>query len=142
MAERDFDEVLPLWQDSIVETVKAVQQERAGQVFIDTLGQLLASGEQVNISIALVGLTPGVHGVHLHTAGKCDTPDFTTGDYKEGVVAEDDSQVTFEFRTPYIIAATPANDGPWGVYEPGCRNGLVVGGKGDFAVSVSVELST
>ncbi len=45
MAELDCDEVLPAWQDSIVETVKAVQQERAGQVFIDALGQLLASGE-------------------------------------------------------------------------------------------------
>jgi hypothetical protein len=45
MAELDCDDVLPAWQDSIVETVKAVQQERAGQVFIDTLGQLLASGE-------------------------------------------------------------------------------------------------
>ncbi|MBZ0294780.1 MAG: DUF927 domain-containing protein, partial [Anaerolineae bacterium] len=45
MAELDCDDALPSWQDSIVETVKAVQQERAGQVFIDTLGQLLASGE-------------------------------------------------------------------------------------------------
>jgi hypothetical protein len=45
MMELDCDEMLPSWQDSIVETVKAVQQERAGQVFIDTLGQLLASGE-------------------------------------------------------------------------------------------------
>ncbi len=45
MAEQDCDDLLPSWQDSIVETVKAVQHERAGQVFIDTLGQLLASGE-------------------------------------------------------------------------------------------------
>lgn len=45
MAVLDCDDALPSWQDSIVETVKAVQQERAGQVFIDTLGQLLASGE-------------------------------------------------------------------------------------------------
>ncbi len=45
MVEQNCDEMLPAWQDSIVETVKAVQQERAGQVFIDTLGQLLASGE-------------------------------------------------------------------------------------------------
>lgn len=37
--------VLPAWQDSIVETAKAVQEERAGQVFIDTLGQLIASGD-------------------------------------------------------------------------------------------------
>lgn len=45
MAELDCDDALPSWQDSIMETVKAVQQERAGQVFIDTLGQLLASSE-------------------------------------------------------------------------------------------------
>lgn len=45
MAEMDCDEVLPGWLDSVVETVKAVQHERAGQVFIDKLVQLLASGE-------------------------------------------------------------------------------------------------
>ncbi|MBA3873623.1 MAG: DUF927 domain-containing protein, partial [Anaerolineae bacterium] len=45
MAEHDCDDCLPRWQDSIVETVKGVQQERAGQIFIDTLAQLLASGE-------------------------------------------------------------------------------------------------
>ncbi len=45
MAEHDCDDLLPRWQDNIVETVKGVQQERAGQIFIDTLAQLLASGE-------------------------------------------------------------------------------------------------
>lgn len=45
LEERDADDVLPVWQDSIVQTAKAVQEERAGQVFIDTLGQLLASGD-------------------------------------------------------------------------------------------------
>ena len=38
--------------------------------------QLLASGSQVNISVAVVGLSPGVHGVHLHTTGACDAPGF------------------------------------------------------------------
>jgi hypothetical protein len=66
-------------------------------------------------------------------------PDFPSGDYREGVIAEDERQVTFEFVSPYIIAATPVNAGPWGVYEPGCRNGLVVRGTGDVAVSVSVD---
>jgi hypothetical protein len=66
-------------------------------------------------------------------------PDFASGDYKEGVVSEDDAQVTFEFRTPYIIAATPPNDAPWGVYDAGCKNGLVVRGKADCRVSVSVD---
>jgi hypothetical protein len=45
LAERDADEVLPLWQDAIVETVKVVQQERAGRMFLDLLGQLLAGGQ-------------------------------------------------------------------------------------------------
>jgi len=45
--ERDADLLLPSWQDAIFETVQLVQQERAGQVFIDTLEQLLASGEAV-----------------------------------------------------------------------------------------------
>jgi hypothetical protein len=45
LEERDADDTLPAWQDSIVQAAKAVQEERAGQVFIDTLGQLLASGD-------------------------------------------------------------------------------------------------
>jgi hypothetical protein len=70
------------------------------------------------------------------------TPDFASGDYKEGVVSEADGQVTFEFRSPYIIAATPAKSGDWGVYEPGCTNGLVVRGRGAATVSVSVDRGT
>lgn len=47
MIEQDCDDALPSWQDSIVETVKAVQQERAGQVFLGALGQLIGSGQAV-----------------------------------------------------------------------------------------------
>jgi hypothetical protein len=66
-------------------------------------------------------------------------PDFAGGGYCEGVVEEDDHHVVFEFYTPYIIAATPAGDEPWGVYEPGCHNGLVLHGKGGCPVAVSVD---
>ncbi|MGI8978186.1 MAG: hypothetical protein ACR2FY_03060 [Pirellulaceae bacterium] len=66
-------------------------------------------------------------------------PKFKDGTYREGVISEDDTQVTFEFYTPYIIGATPPNNEPWGVYEPGGKNGLVVTGKGECAVSVSVD---
>jgi hypothetical protein len=66
-------------------------------------------------------------------------PDFASGDYKEGVVSEDDGQVTVEFLSPYIIAATPPNAGEWGIYDAGCKNGLVVTGKADCRVSVSVD---
>jgi hypothetical protein len=67
-------------------------------------------------------------------------PDFSSGDYREGVVEEDEQHVVFEFSSPYVIAAAPANNGPWAVYEPGCRKGLVVQGKSDCAVSISRDL--
>lgn len=65
-------------------------------------------------------------------------PDFR-GDYREAVVSEDDQQVTLEFTTPYIIAATPANDQPWGIYDPGARNGLVLRGQPLGKVAISVD---
>jgi hypothetical protein len=66
-------------------------------------------------------------------------PNFADGTYREGIVSENDSQVTLEFYTPYIIAATPPNDAPWGIYEPGCRRGLVLGGRANCEVAVSVD---
>ena len=39
---------------------------------------LLSSGAQVNISIAVAGLSPGVHGAHLHMIGACDGPEFAS----------------------------------------------------------------
>jgi hypothetical protein len=66
-------------------------------------------------------------------------PDFASDDYREGVVEEDGRHVTFEFATPYIIAATPPNASVWGVYDPGCTNGLVLRGKARCPVTVSVD---
>jgi hypothetical protein len=66
-------------------------------------------------------------------------PDFATKDYREGVVSEDESQVTFEFTTPYVIACTPPNRRDWGVLDAGGRNGLVVAGKGGMAAEVSTD---
>jgi hypothetical protein len=65
-------------------------------------------------------------------------PDFATDDYREGVIEESDAHVTFEFRTPYIIGATPAGKGAWSIYEPGGRNGLVLRGL-PCAVSISTD---
>ena len=66
-------------------------------------------------------------------------PDFSNGDYREGLADEDDDSVTFEFQTPYIIGATPPNDSTWGIYDSGCRNGLVLTGNADCQVAVSVD---
>ncbi len=65
-------------------------------------------------------------------------PDFS-GSYREGVIDESDDSVTFEFYTPYIIGATPADDSPWGIYKTGCRNGLVLQGSADCGVEISVD---
>jgi hypothetical protein len=67
------------------------------------------------------------------------TPDFSNGDYREGVIEEDDKHVVFEFQTPYIIAATPPNDKPWGIYDAGGKNGLVLHGKADCPVAISTD---
>jgi len=66
-------------------------------------------------------------------------PDFASDDYHEGVVLESKNHVVFEFRTPYIIAATPPNNETWGIYANGCRNGLVVRCDADCEVAVSVN---
>lgn len=36
------------------------------------------SGGGVRISLDAAKLPPGTHGVHVHTTGRCDGPDFTT----------------------------------------------------------------
>jgi len=66
-------------------------------------------------------------------------PDFATVDYKEGVLDESDRHVTLEFYTPYIIAATPSNMKAWGIYDEGCRNGLVLKGRAAAQVAISVD---
>jgi hypothetical protein len=66
-------------------------------------------------------------------------PDFTGTDYREGIVGEDTRQVVFSFQTPYIIGATPPNDKAWGIYDDGCRNGLLLQGKATCPVSVSLD---
>jgi len=45
LVEQKAVHVLPPWQDVMQETMRAVQNERASEVFLDVLKQLLASGE-------------------------------------------------------------------------------------------------
>jgi hypothetical protein len=66
-------------------------------------------------------------------------PDFTNGDYREGVLDESDRHVTLEFSTPYVIGATPPSEKSWGIYDAGCKNGLVLRGRADCPVSLSVD---
>jgi hypothetical protein len=66
-------------------------------------------------------------------------PDFRGTDYREAVVEEDDRHVVFTFNTPFVIAARPANNKPWGIYDPGCKSGLVLHGKASGPVAVSTN---
>jgi len=45
LMERDADDVLPAWCDTILDGAQAMREERAGLLFLDGLQQLLASGE-------------------------------------------------------------------------------------------------
>ncbi|HTM95939.1 MAG TPA: superoxide dismutase family protein [Croceibacterium sp.] len=40
--------------------------------------QFLSNGSQISVVVAVVGFTPGQHGLHLHTTGKCEGPDFAS----------------------------------------------------------------
>ncbi len=37
-----------------------------------------ASGDGVKVTVNVAQLTPGEHGIHIHTVGKCEGPDFKT----------------------------------------------------------------
>jgi superoxide dismutase, Cu-Zn family len=67
------------------QTVGEIPTERVGQAtlkFANGLpagtAQFYGNASQVSVALALTGFTPGVHGLHLHTTGKCDAPEFTT----------------------------------------------------------------
>lgn len=53
--------------------------------------------------------------------------------------AEELADGVIKFQTPYVIGATPPNDKPWGIYDDGCRNGLVLRGELNGGVEVSVN---
>lgn len=88
--------------------------------------------------------TPGGTGFHpgqarFGNAVYTYRPNFKDATYREAVILQNDREIVLEFQTPFIIAATPANDSDWGIYQPGCRNGLVLQGRGIDSVSVSVD---
>jgi hypothetical protein len=88
---------------------------------------------------SLQGTPPTVGQARFGNAVYTYRPDFAGTDYREGVVDEDDRHVTFEFATPYLIGATPANNDHWGIHDSGCKNGLVLHGKASCPVAVSVD---
>ena len=37
-----------------------------------------AAGEKLTLTVSVAGLPTGPHGIHLHTIGRCDAPDFSS----------------------------------------------------------------
>jgi superoxide dismutase, Cu-Zn family len=56
----------------------------AGATLVDSAGKSAGTAafretpNGVSIDVRVTGLKPGAHGIHLHTAGKCDPAAFTT----------------------------------------------------------------
>jgi Cu-Zn family superoxide dismutase len=42
------------------------------------VARVFSTGEEVTLAVALTGVAPGVHGIHLHTTGQCNGPDFAS----------------------------------------------------------------
>ena len=40
--------------------------------------QIVAAGSRVTLAVGLTGIAPGAHGIHLHTVGACNGPDFAS----------------------------------------------------------------
>lgn len=38
--------------------------------------RLIGMGDRVELAVSVAGLSPGEHGFHLHTTGRCTLPDF------------------------------------------------------------------
>ena len=40
--------------------------------------QLFSNGQTLTLNVAAAAMSPGEHGFHLHTTGRCTAPDFTS----------------------------------------------------------------
>ena len=64
-------------------TMDALPSDRVGETTLQFANglpagtvQLLSNGQTVTVAVAAVGMSPGEHGFHIHTTGKCTAPDF------------------------------------------------------------------
>jgi superoxide dismutase, Cu-Zn family len=66
-------------------TIAEIPTARVGQATLSYANglpagtvQLVQSGAGLAVVVTVTGMTPGAHGFHLHTAGKCEGPEFTS----------------------------------------------------------------
>ena len=70
------------------------------------------TGVVVDITVSASGLTPGLHGVHLHAVGKCE-PDFTAagGHFDPGPASNPDPDVNHPFHMGDVPNLEVGQDG-------------------------------
>ena len=69
----------------------------------------VANGGLVQVVYNLQGVPPGTHGVHIHTVGKCDPPDFASagGHFDPGPAGNSDPDLNHPYHSgdlPSIVA--------------------------------------
>jgi Cu-Zn family superoxide dismutase len=70
------------------------------------------AGKMVNVTVTLTGLTPGMHGIHIHAVGKC-APDFAAagGHFDPGPASNPDPDANHPFHMGDIPQLNASADG-------------------------------
>ena len=72
-----------LWFSAAVQLVSAAPKSAHAEI-VNAQGTKIGSakitptGQGVKIAVKVSQLTPGEHGIHIHTVGKCEAPAFTS----------------------------------------------------------------
>jgi superoxide dismutase, Cu-Zn family len=71
----------------------------------------VANGGLIQVVYNLQGLPPGMHGVHIHTVGRCDAPGFASagGHFDPGPAGNTDPDLNHPFHSgdlPNVVANT------------------------------------
>jgi Cu-Zn family superoxide dismutase len=71
----------------------------------------VANGGLIQVVYNLQGLPPGMHGVHIHTVGRCEPPDFASagGHFDPGPAGNTDADLNHPYHSgdlPNIVAGT------------------------------------
>jgi Cu-Zn family superoxide dismutase len=71
------------------------------------------TGREVTIVVSAKGLTPGLHGVHVHAVGKCEPPSFTAagGHFDPGPAGNTDPDANHPFHMGDIPNLRVSADG-------------------------------
>jgi Cu-Zn family superoxide dismutase len=79
----------------------------------DLVEYLVGTGREVEVTIKVKGLKPGLHGLHLHAVGKCEPPAFTAagGHFDPGPFGNTDPDANHPFHMGDLPNLKAGDDG-------------------------------